>query len=366
MLSQLLALFGFFSLLLVGVYWVNRAVGLFDRLIADGQTALVFVEFSLLTLPNVIRLVLPVSAFVAVVYVTNRLTADSELVVMRSTGFSSFRMARPVIVFGLIVGLMMAILTNLLVPASRATLTARNAELSQDVTARFLRDGQFMTPAQGVTLYIRELTETGEILDLYLADDRTPGTRITYTARRALLARSDSGAKLLMFDGMTQELDLASGRLAVTRFADVTYDVGALVDGSAGTTRSREELPTPTLLRADEALQVEMGTSRAVLLEEGHTRLAQPLLPLATALVGFSTLLLGAFSRFGLWRQIGGAVVLLVIVQAIGTQATSLAVRDAALWPLVYAAPGVGILLGLGLLALSQAPGRARRGGGLA
>lgn len=366
MLSQLLALFGFFSLLLVGVYWVNRAVGLFDRLIADGQTALVFVEFSLLTLPNVIRLVLPVSAFVAVVYVTNRLTADSELVVMRSTGFSSFRMARPVIVFGLIVGLMMAILTNLLVPASRATLTARNAELSQDVTARFLRDGQFMTPAQGVTLYIRELTETGEILDLYLADDRTPGTRITYTARRALLARSDSGAKLLMFDGMTQQLDLASGRLAVTRFADVTYDVGALVEGSAGTTRSREELSTTTLLRADAALEAEMGTSRAVLLEEGHARLAQPLLPLATALVGFSTLLLGAFSRFGLWRQIGGAVVLLVIVQAIGTQATGLAVRDAALWPLVYAAPVAGILLGLGLLALSQAPGRARRGGALA
>ena len=45
MLSQLLALFGFFSLVLVLVYWVNRAVVLFDRLIANGHSAWVFVEF---------------------------------------------------------------------------------------------------------------------------------------------------------------------------------------------------------------------------------------------------------------------------------------------------------------------------------
>ena len=61
LLSQLLALFGFFSLVLVAVYWINQAVGLFDRLIGDGQTALVFQEFSALGLPNLIRMVLPVS-----------------------------------------------------------------------------------------------------------------------------------------------------------------------------------------------------------------------------------------------------------------------------------------------------------------
>ncbi len=91
LLSQLLAHFGFFALVLVGVYWINRAVILFDQLMSDGQSALVFVEFSLLTLPNVIRLVLPIAAFVAAVYVANKLIAESELVVMQATGFSAFR-----------------------------------------------------------------------------------------------------------------------------------------------------------------------------------------------------------------------------------------------------------------------------------
>ncbi|MDK2774846.1 MAG: LptF/LptG family permease, partial [Tabrizicola sp.] len=173
-LSQLLALFGFFALVLVAVYWVNRAVGLFDQLIGDGQSALVFLEFTILTLPNAIRLVLPVAGFAAAVYVTNRLMQESELVVMQATGFSAFRLARPVLYFGLIVMLMQAVLTNLLVPASQRVLGERSAEISRNVTARFLNAGQFMHPAAGVTLYIREISPTGELLDLFLSDERSP------------------------------------------------------------------------------------------------------------------------------------------------------------------------------------------------
>ncbi|WP_103333585.1 LPS export ABC transporter permease LptF [Pseudotabrizicola formosa] len=370
LLSQLLALFGFFSLLLVSVYWINRAVGLFDQLIGDGQSALVFVEFSLLTLPNVIRLVLPISTFVAAVYVANRLMKDSELVVMQATGFSSFRLARPVFLFGLVVMLMMSVLTHVLVPASRAALSERSAEIAENVTARFLRSGQFLHPADGLTLYIRDITETGELRDIFLSDDRTAGQTLTYTARRALLARSEDGAKLLMFEGMTQELDQASRRLSVTRFADVTYDLGGLLGDGSQEARSIDEASTLELLRADPALSDELRSPRANLLQEGHSRIAQPFLAVAAALIGFGALLLGAFSRFGLWRQIGVAVVLLIVVQMINTQGTGLAIRSEAAWPAVYAAPLVGMAIGVGLLWMSQRPrwlSRAQRaplGGG--
>ncbi|MEJ6510389.1 MAG: LptF/LptG family permease, partial [Octadecabacter sp.] len=103
MLGQLLTLFGFFSLILVLVYWINRAVRLFDRLIADGQSAWMFLELTSLSLPGLIRIVLPLSAFVAAVYVTNRMSAESELTVVQATGYSPFRLARPVLYFGAIV-----------------------------------------------------------------------------------------------------------------------------------------------------------------------------------------------------------------------------------------------------------------------
>ena len=37
MLTQYLTQFGFFALVLVSVYWINRAVQLFEQLIQDGQ-----------------------------------------------------------------------------------------------------------------------------------------------------------------------------------------------------------------------------------------------------------------------------------------------------------------------------------------
>jgi lipopolysaccharide export system permease protein len=358
LLSQLLALFGFFSLVLVAVYWINRAVGLFDQLVGDGQSALVFLEFSLLTLPNVIRLVLPISAFAATVYVANRLMAESELVVMQATGFSAFRLARPVLWFGLIVAVMMLILMHVLVPASRATLASRSAEISANVTARFLNDGQFMHPASGITLYIAEITANGELRDMFLADDRKDANRVTYTAARALLVRGDTGPKLIMFDGMAQTVMRAEGRLSVTRFADFTYDLGALISVNDNTGRTVEELSTLALLRADPALIAETGATRAAFLYEAHSRFAAPFLPAGAALIGFAALLLGGFSRFGQWRQIIFAVLMLILVQLVNTAATGAALHMDGRWGLAYAAPVLGIVMGVAMLWWSQRPRR--------
>ena len=117
-LSQLMVMFGFFALVLVSVYWVNNTVKVFDRLISDGHSAAVVLEFTVLTLPNVVRSVLPIAAFGAAVYVTNRLASESELTVMQATGFSPWRLAWPVLVFGVITATMMSLMTHTLVPVS--------------------------------------------------------------------------------------------------------------------------------------------------------------------------------------------------------------------------------------------------------
>ncbi|MGL5009151.1 MAG: LPS export ABC transporter permease LptF [Paracoccaceae bacterium] len=356
LLTQLLGVFGFFALVLVLVYWVNRAVGLFDQLIGDGQSALVFLEISLLTLPNVIRLVLPIAAFAATVFVANRLMSDSELVVMQATGFSAFRLARPVLWFGLSVTLMMLVLMHVLVPASRATLASRMTDISENITARFLNDGQFMHPAPGITLYIREITPNGELRDLFLADDRATSVRVTYTAARALLVRGDTGPKLIMFDGMAQNVERADLRLAVTRFDDFTYDLGGLLSVGDDAGRTMDELTTGTLLAADPAVVAETGATEAAFLFEAHSRFATPLLAVGAALIGFGALLIGAFSRFGLWRQIIFAVLLLILVQLVNTATTGIALQAVGRAWMAYLAPAFGIAVGGGLLWWSQRP----------
>lgn len=345
-----MTLFGFFSLVLVGVYWVNRAVALFDQIISDGQSAGVFLQLTALTLPNVIRIVLPISAFAASVFVTNRLMSESELVVAQAAGLGPFRLARAPLVFGLVVTAMIAVLSHVLVPASRAELAARQSEIAQNVTARFLVEGRFMHPADGLTVHIREITATGELKGLFLSDGRE-GRQTTYTAARALLVRTADGPSLVMFEGQAQTLDAGSGRLSVTRFSDFAYDLSSLIAGRGRTRVDERELSTTELLRPDQATLDATGKPASVLLYEGHARFAQPFLGLAGALIGFAAILAGGFSRFGFWRQVALAVALLIGVQFLDNAVADRALADMRYLPLVYVPPAAGLAAAFGLLA---------------
>jgi lipopolysaccharide export system permease protein len=246
MLSQFMVLFGFFSLVLVSIFWINKAVRMFDRLLGDGQPAWVFLEFTALTLPGVIGTVLPISAFAAAVYVTNRLSNESELTVVQATGYSPARLTRPALVFGIIIGLLMSLLSHWLIPGSLAELRKREAEVRQNVSARFLEEGEFLHPAPGITFYIREITPEGELRDVFLSDQRDPLNPVTYTSTQAYLVQGGGGTSLVMVSGLAQALRRADDRLFTTHFDDLAYDISALVSQNPARLNRVEFAHTPT------------------------------------------------------------------------------------------------------------------------
>ena len=353
MLSQLMVLFGFFSLVLVSVYWLNRAVKLFDTLIGDGQTAWVFAEFTALLLPNVIRLVLPVAGFAAAVYVTNRLSSESELTVMQSTGFSPWRLARPVVVFGLIVAAMMSLLTHFLAPASLAQLKQREIEISRNVTAKLLSEGTFLHPTPGVTFYIREITPQGGLEDVFLSDRRSTREAVNYTADTAFIVRDGDSSKLVMIDGLSQRYDLTSGRLFTTHFSDFSYDISALIGVEKVNIFDESHASTAALIRDPGEIATRAGSSLGAVIEELHGRFAQALLCLAAALIGFAALLVGGFSRFGVWKQIVGAIILLVLLKLVEGMIADPVRSTPALWPLIYLPSLIGLTAAAVLLAIA-------------
>lgn len=365
LLSRLLMLFGFFALVLVLVYWVNRAVILFDRLIASGQSAGMFLQITLLSLPQVIALVLPIAAFAASVFVANRLSGDSELVVMQATGFSPWRLIRPVLVFGILVGAALAVLAHVLVPGAVRELDIRQAHIAQNITSRLLTEGVFIYPAEGITFFVREITPEGELRDIFMADSRSQTTRTNYTARSALLLAAETGPKLVMLDGMAQTLTLDDQRLAVTRFGDFSFDIAALLPGGLSTSRRAAALPTSDLLAPSPAILAETGASPARLIAMGHERFSQSLLAVVAALLGFATLLLGGFSRFGLWRQIILGVALVLVIKSVDNTLIDIAERSPGAWPAIYGASMLGFaLVGVVLWAAARpALFRARASG---
>ena len=347
-LSQYLLFFSFFALILVAVFWINRAVVLFDRLIGDGQSALVFLEFSALSLPNLIRMVLPVAAFAAAVWVTNRLNSESELTVMQATGFSPWRLARPAFVFGLIAAGMMSALTHFLLPASISQLAVRESEVARNVTAKLLSEGSFLHPAPGVAFFIREIDPDGTLRDVFLSDRRDPEQTVIYTGAKAFLVRDEERANLIMVDGQAQRLDTQNRTLSTTVFADFSYDIASVLKRDTDRARNIRAIPTLELLTDRTTIRENENYTEGQLVEELHLRFSRATVCIAVALIGFSTLLVGGFSRFGVWRQAFAAFVLLIFLEALRGVLSEPVLEKPMLWPLMY----VPTLIGFGATAL--------------
>ncbi|MGM0660000.1 MAG: LPS export ABC transporter permease LptF [Pseudomonadota bacterium] len=360
MLSQFLVLFGFFALVLVSIVWINKAVSIFDKLIGDGQPAWVFLEFTALTLPSVIGVILPIAAFAAAVYVVHRLSSDRELTVMQAMGYSPLRLLRSVLVFGLIVALMMSILSHLLVPASSSQLRLRQDEVSRNISAQLLSDGEFLHPAPGITFYIRDITPSGELRDVFLSDRRDPDQSTTYTSSRAYLVQEPAGTRLVMVSGLAQTVQHDGDRLFTTYFDDFSHDISTLLNRGAIDLDRVRFASTREMLTAPAEVAERTGSSYGTVMSELHGRITAALMCVVAALVGFAALLVGSFSRFGVWRQIGLAFGLLLGLKIVESMVVAPVLVNGALWPLLYLPALIGMAASGLLLGLAMHPGLLR------
>ena len=361
MLSQFLTLFSFFALVLVAIFWINRAVVLFDRLIGDGQTALVFLEFTVLGLPKLITTVLPIATFAGSVYVINRMTSESELTVLQATGSGPWRLARPVFVYGLCVAVMLSVLTHFLVPMANAQLKQREAEISQNVTARLLTEGTFLHPTSKVTFYTRLIGADGVLRDVFLSDRRKQDEGVIYTAAEAYLVRNGEGTTLIMVDGLAQRLQADGKQLSTAKFRDFSFDISALVTNKANSVASIDSLTTLEILTNWTGLAEKVKQSQGALVENLAARFAEPMFSVVAAMIGYATLILGGFSRFGVWREIVIAFGLLIAIDGLRGAMVDTVRNDASMWPIMFFPSLLGGVLVIGMIWQASHPGWTHR-----
>ncbi len=344
-LSQLTGPFALFALILIGVYWIGRAVGLFDELIGDGQPVATFAGFMILFLPQVVAIILPVVAFSATLFVANRLHADSEMVVLQAAGISPMRLIFPYAIFGLLVAILAGALSHYLVPVSYVQLDERRRAMAEDVAARLIVGGRFLHPSENVTFFVRDVRDDGSLIDIFLHDQRPRGRDITYTARKAILFRHQDEARLVMFDGVIQTLDEKRLLLSTIQFDEFVLDIGSLARNGMTRRRSIAEYSTIKALFPTARMLAESGQSAASFRIEAHKRIEQPLQSLIYPLIAVAILMLGGFSRFGVTRQVFVAVGVVVALATIAVPMRNLAIGNIAYWWLLYLPDLLGLLI---------------------
>ena len=133
-LRQCFGVMIFVTAALSAAIWLAQSLRLIDLIVNRGLSIEVFLYLALLILPRFLDIVLPIGVFIAVLFTFNRLTAESELVVMRSSGLSHIALAKPVLMLAGIAFLVLMSLSVYFLPASNSAFK----DLQFEIRNRFV------------------------------------------------------------------------------------------------------------------------------------------------------------------------------------------------------------------------------------
>ena len=322
---------------LVALIWLTQSLRFVELVVNRGLSLRVFLELTALLIPNFVLVILPITTFVVVQFVYQRLAGDRELTVMRAAGLSTWALARPALVVALLsTGLAFALSLGL-VPASNAAFRTFQFEIRNRVAAFLLQDGVFTPVSDDLTVYVRARDQDGTLRGILVDDARQKNAHATILAASGRLLPTPGAPQVVLFDGSRQELDPRTGRLDVLTFDRNSISLSATAHEDAQRYRDATEMSLGELLNPPPGLVSDRDRPR--LLVEANKRLSGPLEVLTFTLVALVAGLLGPFQRHGNFLRPLLAVVVVVGLLALGLAVSNLAGRVPALMPLMWVQP---------------------------
>ena len=317
---------------LTALIWLTQSLRFVDLVVNRGLSFTVFIHLTSLLIPSFIEVMLPITTYVVIQFVYQRMSTDRELTVMRAAGLSPWALARPALAVALLAMLCGYGLSLWGVPKAMADFKEFQWEIRNRLAAFLLQDGVFTPLSDKLTVYVRSRDQDGTLQGILVDDARDPTAHATILAERGRLLDGANGPHVLLLDGSRQQIDHQTGRLDILTFKQNELDLAEANKDEVARPIDMSELPLHALL--DPHPQFERDRSKWM--AEGHKRLTTPLTTVSYALVGLVSALGGIFRRHGgVLRPlitVGVMVGLLALGLAIGT----LAARDSDLLFLMW------------------------------
>lgn len=321
------------------IVWLSQSLRFVDLVLNRGLPVYYLFWMALLVLPMILASLLPVALFIAVVFAYNKLTMDSEIVVLRAAGMSDLTLAKPALIMATaVMGVCYAV--NLyFMPIAYREFKDLQFSIRNDYSSVLLQEGVFNTLAPDITVYVAERKPDGELLGVLAHDTRDPNRPVTMMAERGELVRSETGQpRVLMINGNRQMVERNRNQLSLLYFDRYTLDLSTTKNGDDSPRfREAQERFLNELFSPGDSDSEQKNAAR--FRAEGHQRLASPFLAVAYSLIALAALLAGEFNRRGQSRRILLAVGIVVVAQIASLGLVNLTAVAPMTAPLIYALP---------------------------
>lgn len=342
---------------LTGLAILTQSLSNLNILANRAETLLVFLWVTLLAVPQIVALLMPIAVFIACAAALNRMMSESELTVAAAAGLSRSQRLSPflrVAVYATLINLGVNLFVQ---PAAYREMRQAIYEVRTDIAASVMRPGEFVTMGVDVTFYARTLSDGGVMRDVFIEDGRGISST-AYSARHGQIVRAERGPVMLLRDGVVSQID-ESGTLSSLTFDSYEFDLTAFVDPTDAFFFKESDRYLPELFNPSPG-EAARARGRNNLVAEGHYRLSAPLYNLAFALIAMAAFLSGPPRRTGYARSVAMAGACALIVRLTGFAVQAGAASSPELNWVQYAIPVAAII---GALIVIHRPARfvARR-----
>jgi lipopolysaccharide export system permease protein len=284
--------FGAFLVILVSltaVIWVTQALHDIDLITSQGQSILVFIGITGLIIPLLVLVIAPIALLIAVAHTLNKMSTDSEIIVMNAAGASPWLLFRAFLSVAVVVSLLVTVISAYFAPKGLRMLGDWLTEVRADVVANLVQPGRFVTIENGVTMRIRERRSNGQLAGIFLDDQRDPAQRVTMIADVGDLLDNAEGTFLILQNGMVQRFEAKQRDPTMVVFDRYAFDLSQFVPGPQAVKYSIRERYLWQLLFPDPKDQLYVEQPKQFRAEL-HDRLIAPVYPLAFAVIAFAYL----------------------------------------------------------------------------
>lgn len=306
-----------FVMVLVNIYKV------FDLIISKGVGINYVARWFLYLMPYLLSYTIPMSILTGTLIAFGRLAQDNEIMAMRASGISLYRIMSPVVILGLILSLFSVHLNDRIIPKAHFAARGLLAEIGTRSPAAFLEAGTFIKTFGGYIIFIYEIKKGNKLrhIRIYQPQEGRP-TRTIIADRGEFISMPEKGMiTLKLIDGTSDEPNPRDP----SSFYKLNFDTYYLsIDLSESLEKGyvAKKLKDKTIdeLRQEISKLRKKNVDPSPLLIEIHKKASLAFASLAVVLIGLPLALITRRGERSIGFGIGlGVIVIYYILQAGGT-----------------------------------------------
>ncbi len=294
---------------------LGKLVKLIELIFTEGVGAGNVAALTITMLPQLLIYTVPTAFLVGVLIASTRLSSESEIIAMKSSGIGLFTIVRPVFLLALVCCALTLFITMYVAPYGHLKAQKTLFEIARTKATVGITERTFYDKYPGVVLYVDHIpVGGGELRGVFISDntsDSTNGDAGAGGGERIIIAEKgvfvpDSEGQKMGFRlerGSIHQRGEKSGQYHQLKFSDYTLQLDIGSAGKARTLKWNRELYTGELIERIEALRRAGGkTIRPTIML--HKRFASAAIVFAFMLValplGMQKIRSGRTAGFGL------------------------------------------------------------------